>query len=630
MDWYDLPDPQPGVVDLVSPTPTATITPTTTNLPCSTATMLITEVMYDPLAISDPTGEWIELFNWGNSNVNLGCVKIGDEEMSGGGEGMLIFPPGSTIQAGEVIVLANRGEDFKSIYGFAPDYEIYDTQLSVPDMVKYSSWATGSVNLSNSGDDVLLMDESEDLIDAVSWGSSKFAFNPSVTSVDEGNSIERRPADQDMNMADDWIEQSDPNPGDIFLTSIPDTSTPLPTGAKTSTPHPTRTRSPGPTETLIPCNSVTLLITEVLYDPEDTDDPDGEWFEIFNFGFEQVNLGCVKIGDEETFGGGEGMLIFPYGSQISPGEIVLISRKATSFLSAFGFKPDYEIEDSDAAVPDMGKYSNWANGSVNLSNGGDDLLLIDGDDSVVDAVSWGSSSYAFDPSVPGVGEGHSLERRPADQDSDSSGDWIDQANPDPGKINLEPPVPTPSPTKTPTLTPSPSFSGLVFNEIHADPHSSLGDANSDGEVDTSDDEFVEIVNNSSLPIDLSDWELGDAFGVRHVFPQGSIVAPGCAVLLFGGGDPGGSFGNSLVQTASSGKLGLNDHGDIVYLYDTNGNVLASNTFGDEGGDDQSITRDPDILGGEPLVKHSAATGSGGSLFSPGTQIDGSQFSGCPG
>ena len=72
--------------------------------------------MYDPLAISDPAGEWIELFNWGNSSVNLGCVKIGDEEMSGGGEGMLIFPLGSTIQAGEVIILANRGEDFKSIY----------------------------------------------------------------------------------------------------------------------------------------------------------------------------------------------------------------------------------------------------------------------------------------------------------------------------------------------------------------------------------------------------------------------------------------------------------------------------------------------------------------------------------
>jgi hypothetical protein len=73
---------------------------------------------------------------------------------------------------------------------------------------------------------------------------------------------------------------------------------------------------------------------------------------------------------------------------------------------------------------------------------------------------------------------------------------------------------------------------------------------------------------------------------------------------------------------------LNDHGDIVYLYNQNGNILASYTFGDEGGDDQSITRDPDIHGSEPLVKHSTATGSGGSLFSPGTRIDGGQFSGC--
>jgi hypothetical protein len=612
-DWQDQPIPRPGVVDLVPPTPTATLTPTVTDLPCDVAKLLITEVMYDSEDVTDPKGEWIEIFNWGDSDANLACVSIGDEETNGGGEGMLIFPPGSSIQAGEVIILAklaNQGEDFKTVYGFYPDYEIYDTQLAVPDMVKYSSWGTGSVNLSNSGDDVFLMDASLDLVDAVSWGSSDFAFNPSVPLVAEGNSIERRPADQDTNSSHDWMEQVNPNPGDIYLVSDLDTQTPTPTRTGTISPIPTRTKTPTLSQTLIPCSAATLLITEVMYHSQDTSDPDGEWFEIFNYGFGDVNLGCVKIGDEETFGGGEGMLIFPSGSQISPGEIILISRQATSFSSVYKFKPDYEVVDSDASVPDMVKYSVWASGSVNLSNSGDDLLLLDGDDFVVDAVSWGSSSFAFDPSVPGVVEGHSLERRPADQDSDSADDWVEQINPDPGEINFSPPVHTPTPTNTPTSTTPPSGSGLVINEIHADPHSSLGDTNSDGVVGTSDDEFIEIVNDSSSPIDISDWEMGDAFGIRHVFPQGTIVVPDCAVLVFGGGDPGGSFGNSLFQIASSGRLGLNDHGDIIFLYNQNGNILASYTFGDEGGDDQSITRDPDIHGSEPLVKHSTATGSG--------------------
>jgi predicted extracellular nuclease len=57
--------------------------------------------------------------------------------------------------------------------------------------------------------------------------------------------------------------------------------------------------------------------------------------------------------------------------------------------------------------------------------------------------------------------------------------------------------------------------------------------------------------------------------------------------------------------------------------------VASYTYGAEGGDNQSLTRNPDITGADPLVKHSVATGSGGSLFSPGKNVDGSQFGGCP-
>ncbi len=52
------------------------------------------------------------------------------------------------------------------------------------------------------------------------------------------------------------------------------------------------------------------------------------------------------------------------------------------------------------------------------------------------------------------------------------------------------------------------------------------------------------------------------------------------------------------------------------------------SYGSEGGDNQSLTLDPDVTG-LAFVKHAGATGSGGALFSPGTKIDGSQFSGCP-
>ena len=171
----------------------------------------------------------------------------------------------------------------------------------------------------------------------------------------------------------------------------------------------------------------------------------------------------------------------------------------------------------------------------------------------------------------------------------------------------------------------PSF---VFNEIHADPASGLGgDANGDGTRDFSSDEFVELANTSSSDVDISNWTLSDGFGVRHSFPPGSVVQGNCAVVVFGGNTPVGSFGDALVQIASSGTLGLNNGGDTVTLSDGMGGS-ASAGYGSEGGNNQSLTLDPDVTGTPPWVQHTVASGSGGTLYSPGTLIDGSQFSGC--
>jgi len=168
----------------------------------------------------------------------------------------------------------------------------------------------------------------------------------------------------------------------------------------------------------------------------------------------------------------------------------------------------------------------------------------------------------------------------------------------------------------------------IINEIHADPASGIdGDANGDGTRDTYDDEFVEIVNNSSSDIAISGWTLADAVSVRHTFPAGTVVLAKCGIVIFGGGAPAGSFGNVVVQIASTGTLSLNNDGDTITLNDGSTDQVTV-TYGSEGADDQSITRDPDITG-SVLVKHATATGAGGALFSPGTKIDGSQFSGCP-
>ncbi len=168
---------------------------------------------------------------------------------------------------------------------------------------------------------------------------------------------------------------------------------------------------------------------------------------------------------------------------------------------------------------------------------------------------------------------------------------------------------------------------LVINEFHADPAGDItGDANGDGERDSSDDEFIELVNVSGGELDISGWTYSDAGSIRHTFPANSIVPADCAVVVFGGGAPTGDFGGAVVQTSSVGFVSLNNGGDTITI--SNGSASVSASYdGSLGGDNQSVTLNPDVTGTE-YAKHSEVEQSSGALFSPGTKLDGTIFEGC--
>lgn len=470
--------------------------PTPTPMP---GRLVISEVMSDPVE-SEPGGEWIELFNPGTTTLDLSVYKVGDEETEGGTEGMFQFPSGTLLAAGDVVVIANQAGVFKSVFGFAPDFEMRESDAQVPNLNKYPAWSGGNIELVNSGDEVLVLDQANQIADAMSWGSSTFAFFPAISKPDQGHSLERRLAELDSNTADDWVEQASPNPAEVERSTPTPTLTPTetftptatsthtatvtPTGTlpasptttathtssptvtktstatSTSTRTPTRTAPPSPTHTLTPSPTSAatpvegrLLIGEVYYDPAGAE-PDEEWVEIYNGGGSSVNLEAFKIGDEETAGQGEGMHRFPDGSQIVPGQTLLIANRASAFQALYGFRPSFELENSDPDVPEMIKYSSWATGSMYLGNTGDEVLLLDGQDQVVDALSWGDSIWAFNPAVDTVDESHSIERAPIYLDSDSAADWLDRPHPQPGSVS--PPSATATPTLTLTATASPT------------------------------------------------------------------------------------------------------------------------------------------------------------------------------
>ncbi len=206
-----------------------------------------------------------------------------------------------------------------------------------------------------------------------------------------------------------------------------------------------------------------------------------------------------------------------------------------------------------------------------------------------------------------------------DDDSDSDGDGINDSDDDcPNEAGL------------------PEYNGcsqplLIINEVLYDPPSGIeGDANGDGIREAQEDEFIEFVNLGGT-LDVSGYTVHDNAQERHVFPQGTIIPSGGVLVLFGGGSPTGAFGNAIVQTASAGILNMNNAGDFVTLYNTNGEVVL--TFDIEplsNNPNESYTRYPD-LNLEPgddgilFYQHAGIGEALGAFFSPGTKIDGTNF-----
>ncbi len=180
----------------------------------------------------------------------------------------------------------------------------------------------------------------------------------------------------------------------------------------------------------------TLLITEVFYDTPG-DDQVEEWIEVANVGTAVLDISDYKIGDEETASDNEGMRRFPEGTNLQPGQVMVIAQTATGFEPLFGRLPDYELSDSHPDVPDMRPYLSWATGDIALANSGDELVLLNNDNRYVDVINYGESSRFFSPAIGDVLTNQSIERVPAACDTDTAADWQPQREPTPGVVFLE-------------------------------------------------------------------------------------------------------------------------------------------------------------------------------------------------
>jgi Lamin Tail Domain/Secretion system C-terminal sorting domain len=168
---------------------------------------------------------------------------------------------------------------------------------------------------------------------------------------------------------------------------------------------------------------------------------------------------------------------------------------------------------------------------------------------------------------------------------------------------------------------------LKINEVCYDPSNVGldGDTNGDSTFSPVQDEFIEVVNVGTTPLDVSKYRISDLVWatsvktLRHTVGN-IILPPGGALVIFGGGRAVGTFGNAAVEVDRGTQgLSLGNSGEALIIEDSLG-VLVDSVNTDIWSDNpnESYTRKPDLTGA--FTQHRRANPA--KLFSPGFHLDG--------
>ncbi|MCC7540037.1 MAG: lamin tail domain-containing protein [Deltaproteobacteria bacterium] len=309
--------------------------------------LIITEILYDPTAVAEEMGEWIELFNPGGDTLFLGGCELADG--SAGGTHVIDAAAGLRVGPGESIVLARSATP-----GFTPDYSYADAFALnnsgmetvtltcggvVIDRVVYdtASWPDptgGSLSLDPSSYDGIANDS------PAAWCAATMPF----ASGDFGSPQQINPAcpvvmpdagPPDMGP----VDMGPPDTGPVDM-GPPDTGPvdmgpvdmgPVDMGPRDMGPMDMGPMDMGPPGT-IPSVAGQLVISEVMYDPSGAE-PGTEWVEIHNPSTTVTfNLIGCSIRDND---GPPGHIV---GSSVvvAPGAYVTLSRGPGP-----GFIPSY-------------------------------------------------------------------------------------------------------------------------------------------------------------------------------------------------------------------------------------------------------------------------------------------------
>ena len=275
----------------------------------------------------------------------------------------------------------------------------------------------------------------------------------------------------------------------------------------------------------------TLVITEIFYNPPETDDGDAEFLEIHNTGASEIDVTGFTVDDEDSLGEANSLTL---SGTIPAGAYVILTPAGFDAVTRWNVAPFAELP-------------------FGLSGGGDILTIRDTDGNVVDEVNYDDEAeWTSEPD----GNGPSLELIDVFSDNSLADSWAASVgDPTPGTVN--------SVADTATL---------VINEIYYNPPDS----------DEDDAEFLELHNPSGIDLDVTGYTVDDedseAEG-RTVVLTGVIPAGGYVYLTPTGFDSLTRWG---IEPFATYDYGLSGGGDFLRLHDPAGNLIDVVTYDDEG------------------------------------------------
>ncbi len=226
-----------------------------------------------------------------------------------------------------------------------------------------------------------------------------------------------------------------------------------------------------------------VVINEIQYAPIGGDQE--EFIELYNNSLESIDLSGWQL---------EGVgITFPHGTVILPEDFLVVASWSPTFIDKYG----------------SGKYVAADFEGNRLKNEGETLRLVRADGAIEDEVSYAQAGWK------GANGGPSLERIDYNAASDLASNWAPSAAP------FGTPDAPNNPDTTADYPPETSTIELVINEIMYNPAAF-------GELDGSNFDFLELINNTSTAVDVSNVQIR---GIDYQFPTGSILQPGQIIVL---------------------------------------------------------------------------------------------------